>query len=368
MRVRSRIAVVGAVIGVLLGVTALPAAATNWHPMRPHTIRVHPGTGTISAAVAAASPGDTLVLDPGMFFDSVTVTIPLTIRGSGWASTVVKPSATSNVPCGFDGFCAVGVVDQQGNPDFSQPVHNVTIENLRVTGFSAGIGVDGFNTEGYHVRKVRADHNGAYGIARFASTNSVFENNWVSFNGEAGLYMGDSPHANSILRNNWADHNGFGLFMRDSTDLTAIGNNVWANCVGILALNTGEGAPWDLPAGDYHIAGNISRDNNAACPADDGPPTSGIGIALAGVHDTNVTANLVANNKPTGPSLASGGIVLISTAAEGGTDPTNNLVAFNVALRNQPADIVSDGTGSGNRIRGNICRLTMPSNLGGCFG
>jgi hypothetical protein len=86
--------------------------------------------------------------------------------------------------------------------------------------------------------------------------------------------------------------------MRDSTEIAAVGNHVWDNCVGILALNSGGGAPGDLPAGKYRIAGNTVTDNDRACPASNGPPTSGIGIALAGVHNSLVTGNRVTETTP----------------------------------------------------------------------
>ena len=78
------VAVVGVAILTSTGL-ALPAQATGHK-----TWTVWPGTGTITAALAKAHPGDTLKLRPGSFLDSVVVTIPLTIRGSGW-STVIKP-------------------------------------------------------------------------------------------------------------------------------------------------------------------------------------------------------------------------------------------------------------------------------------
>jgi parallel beta-helix repeat protein len=258
-------------------------------------------------------------------------------------------------------------VDSQGNPDFHHPVRNVTVANLRVTGFSQGVGVDGFNTKGYHVKRVYADHNGGYGIARFASTNSVFENNHASFNGEAGLYMGDSPNGNSIMRDNVADHNGFGIFMRDSTRLAAVHNTVFGNCMGIFALNTGHGAPFDTPAGDYLITNNKVIANNKACPAsDEGGALSGIGIGLAGVHNTLVKHNTVLFNRPSGPTEFSGGILLVSTKADGGSDPNFNTVVHNTAKHNKPADIFSDGTGKGNKIKRNNCNVAIPGNRGFC--
>ncbi len=368
-----RTAVAALLVGGSVAFIGAPAMAATQH-----TWVVEPGIGTISAAVAAAGPGDTLQLEKGTFYDSVFVgqldsqgnpmPKPLTIEGQG-DYTIIRPPANSSNPCNspgsIEGICVTGQLDAQGNPVVSNPVHDVHISDLRTTGFSDS-GVIGFNTAGLEVSNVRSDHNGGYGIARFVSTHSLFEHNWTSFNGEAGLYMGDSPHADSVASHNQTDHNGYGIFMRDSTELTATDNTVSENCVGILAINTGHGAPGDLPAGNYLIARNDVHANNAACPANPGggPATSGIGIALVAVHDTRVVSNEVNNNRPTGPTTTpSGGIVVLSNPS---APPTDNVVTMNQAEHNHPADIASDGTGSGNKIHGNDCQITIPSNLGGC--
>ena len=353
-------------------VTAGPASAAGHHSWE-----VKPGVGTISAAVAAASPGDTLRLDEGTFYDSALIGKPLTIRGEG-RGTVIKPPPTFNAanPCNtaadattnpptpeqVEGLCVAGEIDAQGNPVLTNPLHDVEIADLRTTGFSDS-GIIGFNTAGLRVHEVHSDHNHGYGIARFASTGTTFSDNWVSYNGEAGLYMGDSPHAASTVRNNWADHNGFGIFLRDSTEILATGNMVWGNCVGILALNTGQGGTGPTGAGSHVIRDNEVTANDAACPSTGGPPTSGIGIALVGVQGTKVTGNEVTNNQPSGPSLASGGIVLHSGQA---SPPTNNVIRDNRMKNNLPADIVWDNTGTGNLVNDNHCHTAIPNNLGWC--
>jgi hypothetical protein len=344
----------------------IPAAAASTSMTWP----VAPGTGTISAAVAKAKAGDTIQLEAGTYYDSVFVTKPLTISGVGNGKTTLRPSPHPDNFCdqangASEGICAVGALDSQGNPITSHRLKGVHIQRLRVTGFQDA-GVLGFNTDGLRVNGVWSDHNGGYGIARFASINSVFEYNWTQFNGEAGLYMGDSPYANSVIRYNRSDNNTFGIFMRDSTYLQASNNVVAGNCVGIMALWTGGEAPGDLQAGHYTINDNVAAINDAACPGGDAPPLSGIGIALAGTAHTNVWGNTVRNNKPTGQSIASGGIVLISTAFAGGSDPSDNHVHGNDVRFNQPADIVWDGTGTGNQVNNNTCNKAIPNNLGWC--
>jgi len=84
--------------------------------------------------------------------------------------------------------CAVGAFDSRGNADPTKPVKNVSTSRLHVTGSTDG--VLGLNTTGLMVSGVRSDHNTGYGIARFVSTQSSYTGNWVSWNGEAGLYRG----------------------------------------------------------------------------------------------------------------------------------------------------------------------------------
>lgn len=219
-----------------------------------------------------------------------------------------------------------------------------------------------FNAKGLKVKDVRSDHNTGYGIAAFASTHSEFSENRTSWNGEAGLYMGDSPKARNVIRKNKTDHNGIGIFMRDSTKLTATDNDAWGNCAGILALNSGHGAPWDLPAGDYKIIDNDVEGNNKACPPADGHPAfSGIGIALAGVHDVVVRDNEVKNNRSEAVSdVPKGGIVVFKFGA---TKATDNTVTDNEVRHNKPVDIFWDGMGTGNRFKHNECKKSMPSNI-----
>jgi len=368
-----RLGIVTLLVGGAVILAGTPASASTHH-----TWVVSPGSGTISAAVNAASPGDTLQLKTGTFYDSVLVgqldslgnvqPKSLTIRGAG-DETIIKPPPTSTNPCNspgsMEGLCVAGQLDGSGNPVLSNPARDVHISDLRTTGF-ADAGVIGFNTMGFDVQRVRSDHNGGYGIARFASTLSLFAGNSVSYNGEAGLYVGDSPNARSVVRDNSTDHNTFGIFLRDSTVVLAENNVSWSNCVGIMALNSGHGATGAQGAGQYVIEENTVTANDQACPSAMGPPTSGIGIALAGVVGNKVLDNKVTNNVPSGPSLASGGVVIVSGGGQGTSPPNNNLVKDNNFDGNQPADIFWDQTGTGNSIIANDCDTAIPGTLGWC--
>ena len=109
------------------------------------------------------------------------------------------------------------------------------------------------------------------------------------------------------------------------------------------------------------------RRNTAACaPTEDVPvPLSGFGIALLGTDATTVEGNTVSGNHPTADTPIVGGIVLVSAGSVGGADPTGTVVRGNTMRGNDPADLVSDGSGSGNRLTENRCGTSVPDGLCG---
>ena len=97
-------------------------------------------------------------------------------------------------------------------------------------------------------------------------------------------------------------------------------------------------------------------------PTEDVPvPLSGPGIALLGTDATTVEGNAVSGNHPTADTPFVGGILLASAASVGGGDPTGTTVRGNTARGNGPADLVYDGSGSGNRLTANRCGTSVPT-------
>ena len=184
--------------------------------------------------------------------------------------------------------------------------------------------------------------------AAFASRKTRFLNNVATKAGEAGFYIGDSPHAKAVLRGNRARHNGeYGFFLRDSAHGLAVHNRATHNCIGFGVINTG--APGG--ARKWKLRNNRALRNNRSCPGgEEGPPLSGLGVGLAGARHTQVRGNVVKGNHPTGPSAFSGGILLISGKPLGGSNAAHDTIARNRVLRNKPHDIIWDGTGQGNQF------------------
>lgn len=87
------------IIGILLIISIL--AVLN--PVSAATINVNPGTGTLQAAVASASSGDTLFLNPGIYIvtSQIVLNKNLTIVGASKETVIIKPSF--NTTNGGDG-------------------------------------------------------------------------------------------------------------------------------------------------------------------------------------------------------------------------------------------------------------------------
>jgi hypothetical protein len=349
-----------------LGVVALSLGASA--PAGASDEVVQPGE-SIQAAIDDALPGDTITVGPGEFTENLTITKDdITLRGSGTGtrgttlmpSTAPAPSPCEREPAAVSGICVRGATEATG-----PPVRGVTIKRLTVDGFS-GTGVHAIHAEDYTVAHVRARDNEGYGIAGFVLSGVRYLRNISTDNAEPGIYIGDSHDAQAVVVGNTSIHNGiggegFGFLLRDSTNGLVIGNHAARNCIGFFFVDTGFNEA--EPLSDWTARGNTANHNNGVCPTSAAfPAFSGTGILLGGTHEVAVTRNQVFGNRPTIASQLSGGIVVASTKTSlAGADPTDNVVSRNVAFHNQPADIVWDRTGTGNRFLRNNCVLSVPS-------
>jgi len=330
-----------------LGKTAARPAAAGYAA---RTIVVHPGH-SIQAAVDRAQPGDTVLILPGHYRQSVLVAKDhLRIRGSGTGpgGTVIQPPATPRAACPDAGIC---VLDPAGQ----RKIVGTRVDNLEVRGFAQD-GVIGVGTRGLVVRNVTAWNNGRYGITKFDSTGGQFIHNVATGSGDAGIYVGDSPQANTFIAGNTVWNNGFGILVRNAQRTSIQFNNVHDNCIGIFV--------WWLPgaAGESDISFNNVQHNNRFCASSEEVTFNyaGSGIALMGAHGVVVQNNSVLGNRGTTP--VSGGIVLVSGKFDGGPVSTGNTVKGNTAFRDAPADIVNH-SGGRNTFRGNFCAHSMPGGL-----
>ncbi|MFE9707897.1 nitrous oxide reductase family maturation protein NosD [Streptomyces sp. NPDC005930] len=337
------------------GLAAAPASSL------PLTHVVHPGE-SIQKAVDAARSGDTVLITPGVYRESVTVSTPdLTLRGTG-RSTVVQPGTTKAAAdtCAGrgNGICVLGTKDEN--------VKGVTVADLTVTGFTQ-TGVFSMATDGLTVRNVNAVKNGVWGIAQERSVHGIFRGNTARDNGDAGIFLANAVKAEegaadtegTLVAHNRLEGNRIGVTVRRLRNLAVEDNHIAGNCAGVFVVGD-ENTP---KAGDLVVRDNHVVRNNKSCPKTERlEALQGSGIVLTGVEKVLVADNTVEGNA--GTSSMSGGIVLAASMV--GTANAKNEVKGNRLSANSPADLVDAGTGDtakSNTFAGNTCGASKPAGL-----
>jgi nitrous oxidase accessory protein NosD len=326
-------------MAVLVALSLLASAGFASAKPKGHVVR--PGE-SIQKAIKAADPGDTIVVLGGVHHGTVVIKKDgISLRG---VDAVLKPPAKPTSPC-----------TPQRKSGFCVKADNVSISGFTVRNFPDS-GIVAFGARNAKFVTNRAFNNGEYGIAAFSSTGTHILANLTSGSDEAGIYVGDSPHANATVAANETYGNFLGIFVRNARHGKIAGNQVHNNCLGMLFLADAPG-----PAGVFDVLGNKVMNNTRACPAtEEAPPLSGVGIALLGARGMEIKGNHIIHNVPSGPTEFSGGVVAVS--GFGGTPPTNNTIINNTILRNKP-DIFWDKRGSGNRFKPNDCNTSKPERL-----
>lgn len=323
---------------------------------------------SIQAAVDAAAPGDTVVVPPGRYHETVTIgKSGITIRGSRGA--VLDAS-------GF----AVGIraAAGPGGPGCpSTTLTGITIDGLRVENASfTGVllrGVDDFS-----VRDGVYTGNDEYAIFPICSRNGTITGNQVEGTDDAAIYVGNSHDV--IVERNRATASTVGIEIENSTGIVVRDNLTVGNTSGIVTfVLPGLAVPM---TDDVLIERNVVMHNNRpnpVLPEEDvvGLIPTGTGILTVAADRVTVRHNQVVGND-------SGGIAVMALPFPNPDPrvdpfPDGNLVLGNVALANgrspEPlrspypgADLIYDGSGSGTCFADNVFVMSFPTALELLFG
>jgi len=362
---RLRYATVAAALGLVLGTCASATAAGG------QRIVV---TDTIQAAVNSAQPGDTVVVPPGVYRESVQIhTGGITLTGSRGA--IID---ATGFPTGITASSGP-IVRHPGAPATCPPpiladiaVQGLTVRNAGFTGVLLR-GVDGFDISGG-----RYLDNAEYGVFPVCSHAGRISGNEVEGSDDAALYIGNSDTV--AITGNQVSDSTVGVEIENSAAITATDNHVSGNTAGVVAFVLP-----NLPqpfSRDLLIADNVVSFNNRPNPV---PPDSnepigrvptGTGVLALGSDDVRIAGNRVIGNN-------SGGIAVLSNPLA--TDdprvdaaPDNNQLVGNVARRNgldpdtarsilPGADLLFDVTGTGTCFARNVFDVEFPLNITAVF-
>ena len=325
--------------GQQAGAVAAPAANAA-----PQMINVA-AEGSIQAAVDKAAPGDTILVAPGTYHESVTIKVPgVTLKGQG--SGDARP-----VLDGQNRF-ENGVLATAGQ---------FTIENLVVRNYlKNGVIVRG--ADGATFRDLLTENTGEYGVFPVESANVLVERNVTSGVSDTGIYVGQSRDI--VIRDSEAFGNTSGIEIENSVNAVVENNYVHDNSGGILVFLL----PEHVSKENHHnmIRNNRIENNNKPNTAPKEMIVStvpvGTGVFIMAADDNEVSGNQITNNQSFGVAIANltqalpqdsyfdVGIysernrVHGNTFSGNGGNPDQEVVKAGLP----GADLLWDGTGDGN--------------------
>jgi len=290
------------------------------------TIRVPQDVDTIQAAVDRAKPGGMVLIAPGIYAESVTVTTPyLTIRGLDRDRTIIDGGfVRAN---GIQVFAADGVA-----------IENLTSRHNLLDGFSWN------GVHGYWGRYLTAYDNGGSGIAAYGSDDGQLDHSYAGGSPDSGFSIEACSPCRAVVTDVVGADNAAG-FSGTNAEGVSIVNSEWTNNTSGIVPNT-QDAPAGAPERDVLIAGNYIHDNgNPAAPALALIyPSFGMGVVVAGGVDNLVTGNLI-EDQPTY------GIAVVPILDRNLWPTAGNEIRDNVVRRSGLADLA----------------LAAPSAGGDCF-
>lgn len=360
------------------------------------TVLVRAGD-SIRQAVASASAGDTILVQPGVYHEgapgdanAVTITkAGLQVIGLSSSGQPVVLEASSGQSYGF----WVSPSDSAGAAAEGDPERPPCgTSGARLSGFALrGFTLRNFTGHGAHLACVddfvlaenSASNNTVYGLFPVLSNRGRVVNNVVeNIPTDAAIYVGQSEDV--VVDGNVARDSLIGIEVENSKSCVVSNNDVYGNTNGILvdvlpnlAVKAQE---------TTRLVGNRVHDNNSPNTSTGGDTAAllpGIGIFLLGADTTTVAFNSVTGNQLSGISVIS---FCTASALSGlgctgididpspdGNQIMNNLVVGNAtvpfpdptvdALR---ADLSWDGSGSNNCWSDNQFGTSVPASLPTC--
>ena len=292
---------------------------------------------TIQSAVDAAKAGDLVLINSGVYNESVTITTPyLTIRGKDRNGVIIDGE--------FMRENGIQIYEADG----------VSVENLSVRNFSLN-GVYWNNSKGYKASHVTAYNNGDYGVYAFNSTDGIFEKIYASGHPDSGIYIGQCYPCNALIYDSVVEGNALGYSGTNAGGHLYIYNNIWRDNMSGIIPNTLD-SELNPPGRETTIVGNLVVDNNNyEAPANRfGLVAQGMGIVMPGRVGDIVEKNIVVNHDKYG--LVASPMLDLNLYFSQHVQVKNNII-----MDSGYTDLALAGPwGPGNCYEGNIYQTSTP--------
>lgn len=344
------------VVLLAMALVAAPLLAFVPTSAAAQTLVVGSGPGefhTIQAAVDAAQPGDTILVEAGDYQEEVVVTTSnLTVRGVDRDSVVLDGG---------------GVM---GN-GFLVTADWVSLESMTAQNY-AGNGFMFSEMTGFRMYDLRSIDNAVYGLYAIHSEIGDVSYSEASGSGDAGFYIGETPHCDCDVHHNVAYGNLLAYSGTANSYVRIHHNEFYNNRAGIVPNVLPQETGFDTEAMELYgtqvhteIYENHIHDNNNMDAPESGTwetlhIPAGVGIMLAGGWMNDVHDNVIENNTLWGVS-----VFWLTTHARG------NHVHDNV-ITGSRVGIWWDEGGEDNCFENNDIsdyeRVSDPDPLPGCTG
>ncbi|MEO6894715.1 MAG: parallel beta-helix domain-containing protein, partial [Ginsengibacter sp.] len=325
-------------------------------------IVVHRG-GSIQAAVDAAAPGSTIMIEPGIYKGEITIT------KSGIQLIGMDCSVNEKVVIKNSGDEDCGIMVHKGGDGF-------VLKNVTVEGFSEN-GVYLEFIDHFLLSNITAIDCEEYGLYPVHCTNGVIEYCTASGSADTGIYVGQSE--NVVMQYNTAFANVNGLEVENCTNVIVLKNHSYDNVAGILIILL-PGLPVKTASGVEVKENNFENNNhvNFGDPSEgfESLVPSGTGILNVGVDNVTIQNNKISNNNFTGIATVSDLVLgaLAGLPPEAFSDiepnPDNSKIIDNILVNNgtKPptglplpgVDLLWDGSGNSNCWQNNKYSSSYP--------
>lgn len=294
-------------------ISAAPHERPSCEITEDHTIIVRAG-GSIQAAVDCAEPGDTIVVEPGVYNERVVIDVnDITLKGMADEPDACPVRGDDDrFPTGDaapEWPILEGDVDGDGKPDLTDGViasgSNFRMEYFIVQNYRGnGVLVEGVT--GVTLRHLFTSDTGLYGVYPVHSNDVLVECMVAEKIHDAAVYVGQSQEI--VVRWNLAYDSVTGIEIENSHNAVVYENESWGNVGGILIFllpNISSRISQNIEVYDNYVHDN-NREKGDARP---GSVVSlvplGTGIFVMATDNVDIHDNKIENNNSFGVAIAS---------------------------------------------------------------